>query len=165
MDELKDIASETDDGDIAENLEIKLGPYVGLKGKKASDKIKEAKNDSEAIRPELTNEDAKALDRVIFNRQFKNLADTYNKETKFTDFEQLPRGAQTAIFDLAYQYGTNFGEDKAPDFWQYITEGRWSDAIDELKDFGDDYKRRRKDEADLIEEELETLPDPENPNK
>jgi hypothetical protein len=62
--------------------------------------------------------------------------------------------ARTALGDVAYQYGPNL-EQRLPDFWGDVTQGRWDEATQTLRDFGDRYPARRNEEANLLEQAIE----------
>ena len=82
----------------------------------------------------------------------KKVVQNYNA-VAYTNFWSLPGGAQTAIIDLAFQYGTNLAA-KTPQFWKQVTTGQWQAAVDNLNDFGDDFRTRRKKEADKISNDI-----------
>jgi hypothetical protein len=50
---------------------------------------------------------------------------------------------------VAHQYGTNL-PDRTPNFWNQVTNGQWQAAHDNLMDFGDSFGPRRRLEAGLL---------------
>ena len=56
---------------------------------------------------------------------------------------------RATITSVQYQYGNL--EKRTPKFWGHVTKQDWDSAIKELRDFGDDYGKRRNREADLLE--------------
>jgi GH24 family phage-related lysozyme (muramidase) len=81
------------------------------------------------------------------------VVEVYSANSSYADFYQLPGGVQTAIASVAYQYGPALAG-ATPEFWMQIIEGRWQDAVDNLRDFHDAYDSRRGQEADLIEADI-----------
>jgi hypothetical protein len=127
---------------ISQDLKDELSPYLGLRGQDAIDALNE---DSLT----LDTADANALDNAVHQGIYTAVANAFNNASDDT-FASLPSAAQTAIADLAIQYGSNLAG-RAPNFWSDVTEGRWQDAVDELRDFGDAYASRRDREADLLQ--------------
>lgn len=133
--------------DIPETLKQKLIPYAGLKGLDAVNFL--------ANRPlRLTEEEAYALDRAVAQDIFGDVATLYDADATGDSFLELPLEARTAIGDLAYQYGPNL-EQRLPDLWGDVTQGRWDEATQTLRDFGDRYPTRRDAEADLLEQAIQ----------
>jgi hypothetical protein len=131
--------------DIPEALKQKLIPYAGLTGLDAVNSL--------ANRPlRLTEDEAYALDRAVAQDIFGDVAILYDDATG-NSFLELPLEARTAIGDVAYQYGPNL-EQRLPDFWGDVTQGRWGEATQTLRDFGDRYPDRRNAEADLLEQAI-----------
>ena len=133
--------------DIPETLKQKLIPYAGLTGQIAVNFL--------AIRPlRLTEEEAYALDRAVAQDIFGDVAALYDADATGDSFLELPLEARTAIGDVAYQYGPNL-EQRLPNFWGDVTQGRWNEATQTLRDFGDRYPARRNEEANLLEQAIE----------
>lgn len=131
--------------DIPEGLKQKLIPYAGLKGQDAVNFL--------ANRPlRLSAEEAYALDTAVAHDIFGDVATLYDAASE-DSFLELPLEARTAIGDLAYQYGPNLAQ-RTPDFWGDVTQGRWDEATQTLKDFGDRYPDRRNEEAALLEQAI-----------
>lgn len=132
--------------DIPETLKEKLIPYAGLKGLDAVNFL--------ANRPlRLTEEEAYALDQAVARQIFGDVATLYDADSTGASFLELPLEARTAIGDVAYQYGPNL-EQRLPNFWGDVTQGRWDEATQTLRDFGDRYPIRRNEEADLLEQAI-----------
>jgi GH24 family phage-related lysozyme (muramidase) len=86
----------------------------------------------------VTPEQAAALDEAFKHalidpivQQYDNAIDAYNQAngTSLSHFADLPPDAQTAIADVAWQYGPT---SSYPAFWSYVTSGNWSKALEEL---------------------------------
>jgi Bacterial toxin homologue of phage lysozyme, C-term/LysM domain len=132
--------------DIPETLKQKLIPYAGLKGQDAVNFL--------ANRPlHLTEEEAYALDRAVAQDIFGDVAALYDADATEGSFLELPLEARTAIGDVAYQYGSNL-EQRLPNFWGDVAQGRWDEATQTLRDFGDRYPARRNEEANLLEQAI-----------
>ena len=131
---------------ISEALKQKLIPYAGLKGQGAMNFL--------ANRPlRLTEEEAYALDGAVAREIFGDVATLYDATATGNSFSELPLEAKTAIGDVAYQYGANLPQ-RLPDFWGDVTQGRWDEATQSLKNFGDRYPARRAAEAALLEQAI-----------
>lgn len=74
-------------------------------------------------------------------------------------FATLSPAQQTVIFSLATQYGTRLDR-KTPAFWNHVVNGRFDDAVRELRHFGDRYTTRRNREADLLVGERRRIDSP-----
>ena len=132
--------------DIPEALKQKLIPYILLTGQDAVNFL--------ANRPlRLTEDEAYALDRAVAQDIFGEVATLYDAAATGDSFLELPLEARTAIGDVAYQYGPNLAQ-RLPNFWGDVTQGRWDEATQTLKDFGDRYPDRRNDEATLLEQAI-----------
>jgi hypothetical protein len=132
--------------DIPETLKQKLIPYAGLTQQDAANFL--------ANRPlRLTEEEAYALDRAVAQDIFGDVATLYDAASTGDSFLELPLEARTAIGDLAYQYGPDLAQD-LPNFWGDVTQGRWDEATQTLRNFGDRYPARRNEEAALLEQAI-----------
>ncbi len=132
---------------ISCDLKNKLSLYLDLQGKAADDALKN-------YPLSITFEEAASLSEPVMDKNFKDIADRYDKTKPPNTFEQLPGDIQTAIADLAYQYGPKLPK-RTPKFWGYITKGDWNSAVKELNDFNDKFPTRRKKEAKLIQRALD----------
>jgi hypothetical protein len=114
----------------------------------------------------ISQANADLMDRTVFDKLISDVADRFDNAASFADFDQLPPGTQTAIADLAYQYGPNLGgATVTPVFWAQITSGDWDGALANLRAFGDAYTERRLREARLLQGDINRyrLPSPNNP--
>jgi hypothetical protein len=140
---------------ISDALKTKLAPYAGLTGQAAVDYLTEHPLN-------LTQEEADDLDDAVRGPLLEDLIRRYNEDSA-VPFCELPPEAQTVIASVGYQYGANL-EAEAPNFWRQVTSQQWQQAIDNLRNFGDDYPTRRGLEADLLENVLDDEPpEPEPP--
>jgi hypothetical protein len=128
---------------LPEDLITALTPYLGLRGQAAQDYL--------VLNPlNITREQAQQVDALVFNSFYNAVARNYNAAAApGLRFQGLPGEAQTAIVDLAHQYGTNLAA-ATPNFWRQITTGQWQEAYNNLMNFGDDYSPRRQAEAGLL---------------
>ncbi|WP_254304035.1 pesticin C-terminus-like muramidase [Shewanella sp. VB17] len=119
----------------------KLTPYVGLKkhqAVKALQRLPLILNDAEVY---SVNAYAKCEAVTRLNLQWQRSA-------ACIAFDKLPIPCQTVIASVAFQYGDLAR--RTPHFWQQVTRGSWSAALDNLQNFGDNYPSRRKKEAALL---------------
>ncbi len=132
------------------SLTAKLSPYLRLQGRRAIEYIKR----NPLI---LSKEEVDALDVAVENDSYTKLISKYNKDSMAGRFERLPPGTQTAIADVYYQLGLG----GAPEFWRQVTSGDWLGAQNNLDNFGDRYKSRRKLDAGLMDRDRRAgvLPD------
>ncbi len=157
--------SDIDKLDISDDLKAKLKPYVG---KQKSD----AQNYLDSHPLTLTDEEASALDKSVKQPILNGLVKDYNSavDTANTSdgyqrvhFEQLPQSVQTAVVSTSFQYGSL--STATPNYWKQVTEQRWQDASDNLKNFGDAYPTRRKLEAGLLDASIDSAAVPAPPAK
>ena len=115
----------------------------------------------------ISDEEARMIDRRAQIKSYDDLAGRYNAATRNAygptgapRFQDLPQGAQTAIADVAFQYGSLAAQ--TPNFWRQVTSGQWQGAYDNLMHFGDDHETRRKEDAGLIGPDIRSglLPTP-----
>lgn len=154
-------ADQIDKMDIPDDLKDKLKDYAGLTGQAAVDYL-------DAHPLEITPEEATSLDRVVYGQTISAVSGSYDDAHPGNAFTSLPADAQTVIASVATQYGTDL-ETRTPNFWSAVTEGRWQDAVNELRDFGDNYQSRHNQEADLLQSaitsgELSAVPPPPPPH-
>ena len=103
----------------------------------------------------ISDEEARMIDRRAQIKSYDALASQYDAAARNAygvpaapRFQGLPQGAQTAIADVAFQYG-NLAS-RTPSFWRQVTTGQWQDAHSNLMDFRDDHPTRRKMDAGLL---------------
>ncbi|MCC6793253.1 MAG: hypothetical protein IT336_16330 [Thermomicrobiales bacterium] len=133
------------------DLIAKLTPYLGLRQGAALAAI-----DRTPLLLDRT--EADQLDRVVHGvivadvtRDYDDAVAAANRSPRFA---ALPPEAQTVIASVAMQYGQHLSV-ATPRFWAAVTDGRWADAVAELRAFGDDYPTRRNLEADLLQTALD----------
>jgi GH24 family phage-related lysozyme (muramidase) len=123
----------------------KLEPYCNVTGDKARKLLEE--------KPlELSDKLIAELERVSREKITNNIVNEYNLSSPYCKFSELSCIKQTVIASIGFQYGSV--KRRCPRFFKYVIEGRWSDAIHELENFGDAYPTRRKKEANLLRKEL-----------
>ena len=128
--------------DIPDALKDKLSPYSELKGQAAEDFLR----DNPLV---LNEEEADSLDKAIKEPALSSVSAKYDNSAAAKNFSQLPPAAQTAIASVSFQYGDL--ATRTPTFWGHVTNGRWQQAVNELRNFGDRYPTRRGKEADLLQ--------------
>lgn len=145
-----DLGGRTDDSlrdmGIDDALVAQLHPYLGLKGDQAAGYLQQHPL-------EITADQASQLDNAAINAIAGRLQQLYDDDSAI-DFWTLPENTQTAIADLAYQYGPNLPS-ATPIFWSEITQGQWQMAVGELYDFHDPYGPRRAAEGALIQSDID----------
>jgi GH24 family phage-related lysozyme (muramidase) len=125
----------------------RLAPYLGRRGAAAAAYVEQ--NPLTLSKAELD-----ALNAAVQRDAFRRLAARFDAESIVGPFRALPRGAQTAIASLYFQYGWCAPERATPVFWRQITTGDWRGAWRNLQDFGDAYPTRRRKEAALLLRDL-----------
>lgn len=118
-----------------------LQPFFGVRGKKAQRLIK-----SHPL--QLKEAQLKALDDAVMNRDTQSMSDKFNAVSP-RKFEDLPPAFQTVLTSVNHQFGTNALADM--NFWKQMTGGQFDAALENLRDFGDNFPTRRNKEADLFE--------------
>lgn len=119
-----------------------LAPYTGLKRY-------DAINYLNAHPLSLSDSDTRLINQKVKPDKAQSIINTYNAASSVR-FEQLPKGAQTVIASVAFQYGNNLAR-RTPTFWGLVIRQDWDGTIRELRDFGDAYSTRRNQEADYLE--------------
>lgn len=138
-------ASELRSWGVSENLIAKFTPYFGLQ-------LQQAQNYLDSHPLVISQAEANTISQLAENAFTTTMANSYNQATG-KNFFSLSQGAQTAVVDVAYQYGTSL-KDATPNFWHQVTSGDWNGAVANLNNFGDDSAGRRQDEASLISADL-----------
>ena len=126
--------------DIIEVLE----PYFGLKG----DEAKKYIEDNPLV---LSAVDVKILDESIQKYHANKIKSDYEKDSG-KSWSALTSNQQTVITSVGFQYGNM--KHKTPNFWNGVISNDWNAVTNELLDFGDDYKTRRKKEAKLLNSKI-----------
>lgn len=123
-------------------LKGKLRPYIGLKRYKAKNYLK-----SHPLT--ITQDELNELNTIAANKILTPLVAAYNKSSSVSFFN-LPKGAQTAIFSYAYQWGPFFGHKaSAKNLWSAFTTQNWQKARSILMN-SKKYSTRRHQEAQLL---------------
>lgn len=126
---------------LSQALIEKLRPYLGLKKQVAEAYLK---NHPLTITPEQ----AKSIDIAVKSQSVNKLVRTYNGHSSVS-FASLPGAAQTVIASVSFQYGHLPSE--TPKFFKLVTNRDWTGTVQELRNFGDQYSTRRKQEADRLQ--------------
>lgn len=95
----------------------------------------------------LSGTDTGEINDKVHTKFFSELTELYNANSSIK-FEDLDSKKQTVCMSVFYQYGNL--KVRCPNFFKAIVNGWWSEAVDELKNFGDKYPTRRNKEADLL---------------
>jgi hypothetical protein len=115
--------------------------------------------------PELTKPEADMCDGAVFSQILSDAMGAWdrNREKGVPVFTQLPAGWQTVWLSRVYQEGprANPQHPNRVKFRNEALAGKWQDAIDTLKAYGE-YTSRTKAEANLL---AAKLPDPVTPPK
>jgi hypothetical protein len=145
-----------------ENQELldKFDQYYGLQGM-------EAYKYEQQNELKITQEEADALNAFIKGKTTQTLRSNFEK-TFGMDLADLPPELQTVVASVGYQYGPSFMIDNpktkeydpsTPAFASLLdllsknpgNVARYEEIVEELRDFGDRYKTRRKKEADYLQ--------------
>jgi hypothetical protein len=140
---------------ISSNLKDKLRPYVGLKGQ---DALNTLNNNPVSIE----RNEAVSLYTASMDPYIPQIADQYNKATKEGTFERLEYRIVAVIIDVVF-HPFDLIIDFTSKVMDYLTQGKWSDAANFLKDSNDENDSRN---ANNIQDALDNglpdgLPDPE----
>lgn len=121
-----------------------LTPYLGLKGMEAQNFL----DNKELV---ITKDQANIINEFAKKEAVKNLKTKWERATK-TSFDKLPKEKATVLASVAFQYGDL--ESQTPNFWNQTTNNQWMEAYNNLLNFGDIYKSRRKREAEYLKAAL-----------
>jgi len=121
-----------------------LTPYLGLKGMEAQNFL----DNKELI---ITKDQANTINEFAKKEAVRNLKTKWERATK-TSFDKLPKEKATVLASVAFQYGDL--ESQTPNFWNQTTNNQWMEAYNNLLNFGDIYKSRRKREAEYLKAAL-----------
>ena len=128
-----------EDLNIDEDIIKKLEPFFGLKGLEADVKAKNLN---------LSTEQIAKLDLAV-KKDYSNRIITQYEKDSGKRFENLTDAQQTVLISVAFQHG--LGATKNYNFWKQATTGDWDSVKKNLRDFKDNYNKRRNLEADLLE--------------
>lgn len=131
--------SEYFDG-LDEDLVEKLEPYFGQTRENAQNIL--------AIAPlSLTDAEVSELDQFVKDKELVTLRTRWNRDSD-TEWDDLPENQATAVASVFYQYGPQmFGHN----YWDQTTSGDWTAARNNLRNYGDNYRSRRRREARYLE--------------
>ncbi|MGC5703432.1 peptidase [Pseudomonas sp. NFXW11] len=118
----------------------RLSPYLRLTGLKAV-----AYLDLHPL--SISSAEAELIDEAFKAPFVERLAAAYSSASGL-DFAQLPAAMQTVIASVAFQYG-NLAK-RTPNFWAQVVARDWPSALANLRNFGDSYRSRRRQEAELL---------------
>lgn len=128
-----------EDLNIDEDIIKKLEPFFGLKGLEADVKAKNLN---------LSKEQIVKLDSAV-KKDYANRIKTQYEKDSGKRFENLTDAQQTVLISVAFQHGLN--ATKKYNFWKQATTGDWDSVKKNLRNFKDNYNKRRNLEADLLE--------------
>jgi hypothetical protein len=130
--------------ELSRSVASKLLPYIGLIGQQALQALEK--------KPLIVSpREAEEINLYAHSGALKKLLASW-PESAYKKFEELEEEFQTVIASVSFQYGDL--QKRTPKFWSQVTSGKWHEAIDNLRDFGDGYKTRRNREADLLASRL-----------
>jgi GH24 family phage-related lysozyme (muramidase) len=123
-----------------------LSPYLGMKA--------QAARDYENAHPlNVSASDAVTINSASHAATLAAVVAKYDKAVAVNGaFFTLPNEAQTVIVSVAFQYGDL--ATKTPNFWNQVVSKNWTAALENLRNFQDDFPTRRNQEADLLENAL-----------
>ena len=128
---------------LPQDIVTTLTPYLGRSGQDAA-------RYREEHPLQMTQAQVDLIDRQAMNQAHDHVATAFNRASRNgRRFQDLPTEAQTAIMDLAHQYGPDLAN-AAPNAWRFATNGQWDELHNELMHFGDQYGPRREAEARLL---------------
>ena len=97
----------------------------------------------------ITEAQAMLINQQVKAQSTQNLIARYNADSG-VDFADIPPQWQTVIASAEYQYGSL--QTATPLYWGHVTSQDWTNAIAELRNFGDAFPTRRNAEADYAEQ-------------
>lgn len=129
---------------LPENINITLKPYLGKRGA-AAQKLSKL---------QLTSTDAKILSDRIKDKIISIIIKRYEEKSGKV-FNSLSTNIQTAVVDYFYQFGQNsMLVQPHKKLWDSLITSDWEKVI-EFLNTQEQYKERRKGEADLIRNSTE----------
>ena len=129
---------ESDLKGLPEDIIALLTPFLGFTGAEASEIAPNLKVSEDQAK--IINEFAKSTELAKLKTKWQNATGT--------NFDDLPTEQATVLTSVAFQYGDL--ESRTPNFWKQTTSGDWVGAYKNLLNFGDRYKSRRLNEAQLL---------------
>lgn len=122
----------------------KLYPYLGKQGVEAQVYL-------QSFALSVSKNEADAIENGAKMHKLRPLIKLYESISQ-TKFERIPACWQTVIVSIASQYRDL--PSMHPKFWRLVTTKKWHQAVDCLRNFGDEHGLRRQKEADFIEQHL-----------
>lgn len=122
----------------------KLVQYAGKKGLAAAEYLR-------ANPLTVSHDEAERLTNWKIEEKVATTKRVYERYTG-SPFADLPKDAKTALMSVVYH---GYAPHRAPIFWAAIKDGRWADAVKELKDFRDDYDSRHEREAERLQRAID----------
>jgi GH24 family phage-related lysozyme (muramidase) len=112
----------------------------------------------------ISKREADNIDDAIFKATVSMIESNFDRDIKYAKFRQMPAEIQTALADLAYNFGPHL-KSATPGLWRQIIAGDWNAVVTNLRTGFKGQKRRRRREAALIERALHrgNVPDHANP--
>lgn len=149
-----EIQGHVQDGTITQEFADRILPYAGRTGNTAQQRLAEIPIEfTQADRSQLELLSDTAYQNTIERIDRQYYRDTETATGQGRHLSDLPRAVRTAIADVGIQYGHDLPT-RTPNFWNQITHGHWSEAADNLNDFGDEYTTRRHDNEALFREAM-----------
>lgn len=100
----------------------------------------------------LTKEEVDLLSMAAIQLHLDELIRWFNAESD-VKFDELTLNQRTVLLSIKYHYGNP--PRRTPKFWGFATSGDWKSVYHELRNFGDNFARRRNMEADLIAKDFD----------
>ena len=125
---------------FSDSLIMKLTPYLGKTGAEASEMAGSLQID------DMDSKEINELSKMFYTN---DIAKQFNLKSKDKKFKELTSSQQTIIASVGYQYGSL---SRVPTFFGHVTEGNWTETINELNNFKDDFPTRRETEATYLKE-------------
>ena len=122
------------------DLKMKLTKYLGKTGAEASEMAGSLQID------EIDSKEINELSKMFYTN---DIAKQFNLKSKDKKFKELTASQQTIIASVGYQYGSL---SRVPTFFGHVTEGNWTETINELNNFKDKFPTRRETEATYLKE-------------
>lgn len=130
--------------DLPESIRDKLRPYFRFKEDNARYAL--------IAKPlELSREEVDLISMAAIELHLNELIAWFNRDSSVT-FDSLTLNQRTVLLSIKYQYGNP--PRRTPKFWGFTTSGNWQAAYNELRNFGDNFSRRRNIEADLLQKDF-----------
>ena len=132
---------------LSPEVQEKLQPFVGAKRGEAERRLASMGG------VELSPEQADEVAGFAKNETEQKMKDEWAKMSD-VPFDSLTPAQKTVMASVMHQYGSF---SRAPRFSQFAGKGQWDKVVGELRNFGDEYKTRRKKEADYLQQSLNKL--------